>query len=127
MRALWISTLALVLLVGAWVVFNIYSGDTLQELGAACEGPVLQAIKDAKWEDACAVLDAQQERWQEYKPYAMFFLDTQMLGDIDEAFVRARMYILAEDISNSSGELLALRQRLKFLHEREAITWQNII
>ncbi len=37
------------------------------------------------------------------------------------------MYIKAKDVSNGSGELLALKEQLKFLHENEKISFANIL
>ena len=56
-----------------------------------------------------------------------FFLDTEEINDTDGAFAKTLMYIKAEDVSNGSGELLALKEQLKFLHENEGIGIENIL
>ena len=37
------------------------------------------------------------------------------------------MYIKAKDVSNSSGELLALTEQLRVLHENEGLHLRNIL
>ena len=65
------------------------------------------------------ILKVQYDRWHEYRKGALFFLDTQEVNDADSTFAKTLMYIKAKDVSNGSGELLALKEQLKFLHENE--------
>ncbi len=55
------------------------------------------------------------------------FLDTQQVNDADSNFAKTLMYIKAKDVSNSSGELLALTEQLRFLHENEGLSLRNIL
>ena len=127
MRALAVSFLVLVLLTGIWFGFHRYSESTLEDIRLACSEKIMPAIESDHWEDAHAVYAVQMQEWQRYKKAALYMLETDQLNDVDTAFAKTLMYIKAKDLSNSSGELLALQELLKQLHENECLTFANIL
>ena len=79
------------------------------------------------WDTAFEAFQSQYEKWHNYRDKALFFLDTQQVNDADSNFAKTLMYIKAKDVSNSSGELLALTEQLRFLHENEGLSLRNIL
>ena len=127
MRTLWISILSLGLLVGIWFGFYQYSENALQQLVTTCEEQVMPAIEKGDWETAYAQFSSQYDMWHEYQNRALYMLETESINKTDEAFAKTLMYIKAQDYANSSGELLALQESLKVLHQSEAIKLNNIL
>ncbi|MBR4020204.1 MAG: DUF4363 family protein [Firmicutes bacterium] len=127
MRALIVSALTLSLLIGCWLWFYHYSDASLHQMSSACQEKVLPAIEQGRWEQAYDTFGSQYQAWHRYKHWALFMLETDRINEIDTAFAKTLMYIKAKDLSNSSGELLALKESLLFLHENEAVTLANIL
>ncbi len=127
MKALITSILSLALLIGCWGIFYHYSENTLTEIISECEDSVMPAIENEKWEQAYEAFSDQYESWHRYQDKAFYFLDTQAVNDTDSTFAKTLMYIKAKDVSNSSGELLALTEQLRFLHENEGLNLHNIL
>lgn len=127
MRALITSTLALVILISSWGLFFNYSEKTLNDIIQECEETVMPAMEDGEWKTAYDSFRTLNHKWHKYRKSALFFLDTQDVSEADSNFAKTLMYIKAKDLSNSSGELLALREQLKFLHENEGIYLRNIL
>lgn len=127
MKALIVSTLSLAILIGCWGFFYHYSDQSLYSIIDECEESIMPAIEDENWEAAESAFEKQYDAWHQYRKKALFFLDTQQVSDADSNFAKTLMYIKAEDVSNSSGELLALKEQLKFLHENEGIYLRNIL
>ncbi len=127
MRSLWISILSLALVLGIFSVFCIHSQKELSRMTDQCQGAIMDAVEAEDWKSANKAMKKQYANWQDYRKTALFFLDTATINEADQTFAKTLKYINAEDRSNSSGELLALIQQLKVLHENESITLQNIL
>lgn len=127
MRSLLISILSLSVLIGGWTIFYFYSEETLEQIIDRCETSIMPAVEEEQWDLAYSEFKEEYEKWHEYRKKALFFLDTEEINDTDGAFAKTLMYIKAEDVSNGSGELLALKEQLKFLHENEGIGIENIL
>ena len=127
MRSLWISIVALALVIGIYGIFYTNSHKELSRMTGQCQGPIMEAVEAEDWKTANDAFQAEYQRWQEYRKTARLFLDTDTINDADQTFAKTLKYIKAEDRSNGSGELLALAQQLKLLHENESITLQNIL
>mgnify|MGYP003306335183 CR=1 FL=1 len=127
MRALLISFLTLVLLVGCWFSFYQYSVQNLHQMIIVCEEEGMPAIDAHHWKQAYKKFNGQYQAWHRYKKRALFMMETDKIKETDAAFAKTLMYIKAKDLSNSSGELLALQESLKYLHNHERITLSNIL
>lgn len=127
MRALIISVLALSVLIGCWFCFYQYSDDALHGMVNVCEEEVMPAIEAGRWKEAYETFDAQYKAWHRYEKWALFMLETDKVNETDMNFAKTLMYIKAKDLSNSSGELLALQESLKRLHENEGVSLKNIL
>lgn len=127
MRALIVSTLTLSILIGCWFCFYQYSHHALDEMIDVCQEEVMPAIESNRWEQAYNTFSSQYDAWHRYKKKARLMLETNKINEIDTAFSKSLMYIKAKDLSNSSGELLALQDSLHFLQENESITLANIL
>lgn len=126
MRNFIISIVCLGILVGAWAVFGFYSNKTIDSYEQALENSIIKAVEAEQWEKAYTEFRNLSQDWHRYKKAAAFFLDTQAINDTDYSIAKAKYYIKAEDVSNSSGELASLKEQLVFLHQNESITWGNI-
>ena len=127
MRSLIASLLVLVFLVGCWFCFYRYSDKELHQLVNTCEKEVMPAIEAGEWDHAYNTFQKQYTNWHRYKKWALFMLETEKINDTDANFAKTLMYIKAKDLSNSSGELLALKESIKVLHENESIALSNIL
>ena len=127
MKALITSIISLAILVGCWGLFYHYSDQNLHDIITECEDAVMPAIENENWDTAFEAFQSQYEKWHNYRDKALFFLDTQQVNDADSNFAKTLMYIKAKDVSHSSGELLALTEQLRFLHENEGLSLRNIL
>lgn len=127
MRALITSTLFLFILIGIWGIFHHYSTDMLKQILVSCEETVMPAIEKEDWPSASREFAQQYEIWHDYRQKALYILETDSIDQTEEGFAKTLMYIKAEDLSNSSGELLALQKSLNFLHQSDSITLKNIL
>lgn len=127
MKALTASILSLALLMGCWGLFYNYSVQNLDGIIDTCDEVIMPAVEKKNWKAAEEAFRLQNEIWHQYRNAALYFLDTRDINDADSAFAKTLMYIKAEDLSNSSGELLSLREQLKYLRESERISLHNIL
>ena len=127
MKALTASVLSLALLMGCWGLFYCYSVQNLSDMINTCDQVIMPAVEEENWKAAEEAFRLQNENWHRYRNAALFFLDTRDINDADSTFAKTLMYIKAEDLSNSSGELLSVREQLKYLRESERICLRNIL
>ncbi len=127
MRALIISTISLLLFISIWGIFDNYSKDTLKAMISSCENDIMPAIQQEDWDTASRNFTQQYQLWHDYRQKALYMLETDLLNKADEGFAKALMYIDAKDLSNSSGELLALQKHLTYIHQSESLTLRNIL
>ena len=126
MRAFITSIVSLAIVISIWIIFYQYSNHTLHQFISTCDAQILPAIEQEDWENAYTLFEDQYSQWHNYEKKARYMLETNALNDIDEEYAKTLMYIKAKDLSNSSGELLALKEGLKALHQNEAILLSNI-
>lgn len=127
MRSLLLSILSLLILIGSFGIFCVHSEKTLDQMIEACSDSVMPAIEEQRWEQAFSHFQTQYDTWRDYRKTALFFLDTETINETDVAFAKTLMYIRARDLSNGSGELLALQAQLTFLYENQQIRPENIL
>ncbi len=127
MRSLWISILSLALVLSIFGVFHVKSQKELARMTTQCQGAIMDAVESEDWTTAGDSFGREYQRWQDYRKTALFFLDTDAINQADQSFAKTLKYIKAEDVSNSSGELLALSRQLTALHQNESVTLQNIL
>ena len=127
MRALMTAFLVLTLLLSCWFCFYRYSDKTLHQMVNTCQDEIMPAIEAGNWDVAYKAFENQYKAWHRYQKWALFMLETEKVNETDATFAKTLMYIKAKDLSNSSGELLALTESLKYLHQNEAISLSNIL
>lgn len=127
MRSLFTAVLTLFVFVGGWQMFVSYADRETDQLVALLDTQVMPALESGEWSEAKTTFSAAEERWQDYMRQAHYFLDNTELNDVNSTFGKTLMYIKAEDLSNSSGELTALCRQLSNLSENEKTTLQNIL
>lgn len=127
MRDLIISILAVALLIGTWLVFFDYSSDNIDSYTHTIKKEILPAVEDEQWEESKLLIKNLSEDWHKYKKVALLFLDTRAVNEIDYTLARSVKYVKAEDVSNSSGELNAMIEQLKFLKKNDEVSAANIL
>lgn len=127
MRDLIVSILAVSLLIGSWLIFYDYSESKVSGYASDIENTIIPLVEAELWNESKTSMDKLSNSWHNYRKIALLFLDTSNINEIDFALARATKYILAEDVSNSSGELLALHEQLIFLNENDRVILANIL
>ena len=127
MRDLIISIVAVALLIGTWLVFFDYSSDNIDSYTHTIKKEILPAVEDEQWEESKLLIKNLSEDWHKYKKVALLFLDTRAVNEIDYTLARSVKYVKAEDVSNSSGELNAMIEQLKFLKKNDEVSAANIL
>ena len=84
-------------------------------------------MEDEQWEESKQLIKNLSEDWHKYKKVALLFLDTRAVNEIDYTLARSVKYVKAEDVSNSSGELNAMIEQLKFLKKNDEVSAANIL
>lgn len=126
MRNFIISTLCLLLVIGAWCGFYLYSEKQTASLQTQLDVIIAEYVTNEQWEDARDAIDKLALDWKSYKKAASYFLDAKPINDIDCTIQRVRYYIYEKDKSNSSGELSYLKDLYILLHQNEELTPENI-
>ncbi|MCI6854557.1 MAG: DUF4363 family protein [Firmicutes bacterium] len=127
MRDLIISIVAVALLIGTWLVFFDYSSDNIDSYTYTIKKEILPAVEAEQWEESKQLIKSLNKDWHKYKKVALLFLDTQTVNEIDYTLARSIKYVKAEDVSNSSGELNAMIEQLKFLKKNDEVSAANIL
>ena len=127
MRDLIISIVAVALLIGTWLVFFDYSSDNIDSYTYTIKKEILPAVEAEQWEESKQLIKSLNNDWHKYKKVALLFLDTQTVNEIDYTLARSIKYVKAEDVSNSSGELNAMIEQLKFLKKNDEVSAANIL
>ena len=127
MRDLIISIAAVALLIGTWLVFFDYSSDNIDSYTYTIKKEILPAVEAEQWEESKQLIKSLNKDWHKYKKVALLFLDTQTVNEIDYTLARSIKYVKAEDVSNSSGELNAMIEQLKFLKKNDEVSAANIL
>ena len=127
MRDLLVSILAVALLTGSWLIFFSYSESSIDYFSGTIEDTVIPMVEDGEWTNSYDEISRLNSGWNTYRKYALLFLDTEAINEIDCSMAKSIKYIKARDVSNASGELLVMCEQLKFLNYNEKITISNIL
>ena len=127
MRDLIISIMAVALLIGTWLVFFDYSSDNIDSYTYSLKKEIIPAVEAEQWEGSKQLMKELDKDWHKYKKVALLFLDTRAVNEIDYTLARSVKYVKAEDVSNSSGELNAMIEQLKFLKKNDEVSAANIL
>lgn len=126
MRNFIVSIICLGLLIAVWSVFDFYSIQKIEEYQSRLDHTIIKTVESENWEKAHSDFEQFIVDWKHYKKRAAFFLDTQSLNETEYTIARAKYYMKAKDVSNTSGELASLSKQLLALHENEALSVKNI-
>lgn len=127
MRDLIVSTIAVSLLIGAWLVFYNYSEKQIDSFTASIENELIPAVEAGRWEESVSQTENLSQRWHKYRKTALLFIDTVTLNEIDYTLAKSEKYILNKDIAGASGELYAMHQQLVFLSSNDRVIVSNIL
>lgn len=126
MKDLLVATLIVVLLVGSWLGFFHYAEQRLDTLKTTCQEKILPTLKGEDWTAAHTALKELEKDWHAFKKIAYFFLNTNVVNEIDCNLKKSIEYADAEDVSNSTGEVSAMVQQFRFLCANDRLNLQNI-
>ena len=127
MRYFIISIALLLIVVGTWLGFDIYSENELNEYIDSIENEIMLHIENENWQDAGSALEKLQKDWHEYRKYAEFFLGTTELNEISYTMTKSRSYIESADAAGAASELSYLKEQIRFLDLDENISAGNIL
>lgn len=127
MRNLIVSAISIAILIGSWLVFYDYSEARISNFTYTIDEIILPLAEEENWSGSLQEMEQLSESWHQYKRIALLFLDTEVINEIDYSVARAVQYVKARDISNSSGELLVIREQLKFLSSNDRVSLANIL
>lgn len=127
MRDLIVSIVAVGLLIGSWLLFYDYSETKLSEYASDIENNIIPLIESETWDESRIQINQLSDSWHRYRKTALLFLDTETINEIDYSMARSIKYVLAEDLSNSSGELYSMHEQLMFLIENDKVSLANIM
>jgi len=127
MKDLIVSAVAVSVLIAAWLLFSTYSEKQIDDFTSSVETVILPAVESENWAEGIENMTGLSDRWQSYKKTAVFFIDTNAISEIDYSMAKSLKYVQARDLSNSSGELLAMLRQLNYLSTNEKVSLANIL
>jgi len=116
--------LAMVIGAGVWMVQAL--DKTADDLVKRIDQIEAQ-VRQEKWDEAERTLAGVRSRWAEMKRWWAVFLDHQEIDNIDFTLVRIGEYLWAEDEELALGEAAALKEMVRHIPEKEAVTLENIL
>lgn len=126
MRALLISILGMIIIVTGWSIFVQYSDESIHKLVNSIEEEILINVQAEDWDKAADQFDRLSKGWHDQKKIYSFFFNTTDINQTDYSIARAKHYIYSKDLSLASGELNCIKEQLRFMHNNELITLDNI-
>ena len=126
MRELIASSLIMILVLGGWLVFLHYADLQSQNMTSEIHQSLLPLIEAEDWQAVEIKLQNLNQDWHEFRKFALYFLHTDTINDIDYSIARSMEYAKAHDASNTGGELNAAAEQLSFLTENQKLTLKNI-
>lgn len=126
MRSFIVSLCCLLLLIAAWGCYSSYAEDEINGFRDMIQHSILTDVEAENWTQAESKFEHLESTWHKYKKIAHFFSDTDKLNEIDYSLAKAKYFIKAQDISNSSGELACLNEQLRFLRVDESLTFAGL-
>ena len=126
MRNFIISMISILIVLCLWTGFTIYSASKSQALQAQAQLLITSSINKGNWISAEKDYIKLTEMWHDYRKVASIFLDAKDINEIDSTMDKAYLYMQAKDISNSSGEFSYLKDKFRFLHQNDTVTFTNI-
>lgn len=126
MRDMIVSIVIFFMIIGGWIVFCVYSDNTINDFNTYISNTLLPSVEKGDWKSSSAEIDELNREWERYKVKALLFLNTEDINEIDYSIARTMKYIKSQDVSNSSGELNSIVHQLRYLIDKERITAANI-
>jgi hypothetical protein len=121
-----ISFSFIIIILIAWTGFTLFSSEITEDCTFYASTLATQTIPSGNWTYAEKQFDTLCKQWHRYKKIAYYFLDAKEINDIDGTLQKAHLYMQAHDISNASGEMVYLKNRIHNLHQNDTIMIRNI-
>ncbi len=126
MRAL-ITTLIMVLvLLGCWGGFLIYTDNTSDVLVSSMVN-VYECAADDDWAGALDACDGFLERWDRNSKVYTVYMEGVCVHDIELSAKRCRAYIMSEDAPLTLGEAASILAHIKIMKETDKVSFSNVM
>ncbi|QXM06657.1 DUF4363 family protein [Crassaminicella indica] len=126
MRVLIISTLAVLLVIGGWMILYNTINNNFTELTSTLN-KVSENIEAQDWQLAYSELSKTNKKWKGLKNFLPLFLDHREIYKIDLMMTRADIYLKKKNVPLSLAEIEALKTILHMLKEEEVPNLINIL
>lgn len=127
MRSLIISIVCMALCLSPWFIYAEHSSEELPAQISNIDEVLLPAVMGEEWASVKNDFYALEEFWQSYRRYSGYFVNRELLSEIDSTVARCKYNINAQEAGAASSELAALSQQLAFLYETGKISIRNIL
>ncbi len=126
MRAL-ITTLIMVLvLLGCWGGFLIYTDNTSAVLVSSM-ADVYECAADDDWIGALNACDSFLEKWDRNSKVYTVYMEGVCVHDIELSAKRCRAYIMSEDAPLTLGEAASILAHIKIMKEADRVSFSNVM
>ena len=127
MRNFVISLVCIIVIICVWACFTSYSSRLSSECISYADALVNEAIQEGDWTAAETIYSNMLDSWDRYKDIAYFFLDARDINEIDCILGKILLYMEAEDVSNSNGEISYLKNKIAAFHQSDTLRLRNIL
>ncbi|HBV98983.1 MAG: hypothetical protein JL50_18950 [Peptococcaceae bacterium BICA1-7] len=85
------------------------------------------AVEKKDWDQAGKETARLEKSWEEKAGWWPVLLDHQEMDNIEFSLARIKEYVSAHDLALSRGQLSELREMVRHIPEKEAVTLKNIL
>lgn len=113
-----------VVVLGGWTNYKleVTTGDLLKTIDS-----LDRAIEKKDWDRAGEGTARLEKSWEEKAGWWPVLLDHQEMDNIEFSLSRIKEYVSSHDLSLSRGQLAELREMIRHIPEKEAVTLKNIL
>jgi len=113
-----------VVVLGGWTnhKLEVTTGDLLKTIDS-----LDRAIEKKDWDRAGEGTARLEKSWEEKAGWWPVLLDHQEMDNIEFSLSRIKEYVSSHDLSLSRGQLAELREMIRHIPEKEAVTLKNIL
>jgi len=127
MKALTISSIAIIILILSWFLFFTYTESVINTLCEDINDITIYNVRNESWDWAAKSYNDIHDSWERYRMIANPFISKEDLNSIEYTFERVENYIESKEKTSAVNELAYLAKQLYFLYYNEKVTIANII
>ena len=118
------------LVLAALLAFSLWNGRQITDFTRQCSDTLDLADRQAgadQWDAAEESLAQSYDCWSGRQTLLHIMVHHDEIGEAEALYRRARIYVLARDLSSFRAELTALRSELRILSEMEQPSIKNVL